>query len=291
MARKSLLGLFLAFLVVFSLPSRAEDPRSAWAFYEIRLSELARIAFSQLLQVSFVADDAFINDQRKVSIDLKADKGGRARELLIALIRQYGYVVTDDAGLLVIRKPTDEDKGNGYALYKPRFRSVAYLNDILGLQGSRSIRPPDGQRPQSPQQESQNTPNALLDRNTDVLYIKGTDIERKRILAALQMIDVPHDQVELYAVVYEFQTSSKDGTAFGALLSLFKDRLSFGLGSVAQLDGATGQARIATKSLQAVISAISEDQRFRLVSSPQLRVRSGATARFSVGAQSDSPLA
>ena len=214
----------LILLLLCFLPSvLCAEALSAWAFYEIKISEFARVGLSQLLGYSFVADDALINDQRKVTVDLKLTNQDQAFEVLLKLLRDYGYLVVLNEKVIRIRKETPDDKEMQTVIYRPRFRTVSYLNDLLGIASNRGIRSPQGQ--QSPSQligsqgskssQGQNSFSAgsassLIDRETDVLYFHGLKKEAERIKFALLHIDVPVEQLDVIAVVYEYQVSAKN---------------------------------------------------------------------------------
>lgn len=267
---------------------------SAWAFYEIKLSELARVGYSQLLGFSFVADDALIKDGRLVSLDLKVDEGARAFEVLTQLLRDHGYVVVLENKFVRIRKETADDKQQETIIYRPKHRTVSYLNDVLGIVGSRGIKTnyassttqpgpafSQGKDKKASQLDSVGSAASLIDRDTDILYHRDVSKEIERIKRALPLIDTPVDQLDVQAVVYEFQVSEKDSTAMGAILNLANGKVT---GSIGVVNAVNDYLQIAAGTLQLVVSALSEDRRFTLVSSPTMRVKSGSNSRFSVGA-------
>lgn len=114
--------------------------KSAWAFYDVKLSEIVRVGLSQLLNKSFVADDAFVRDERRVSIDLKADQADKAGAILIELLLQCGYKVDNELGIWRIRKFSDKDKEteNETLIYRPKYRSASYFYDVLGIGKNRN---------------------------------------------------------------------------------------------------------------------------------------------------------
>jgi type II secretory pathway component GspD/PulD (secretin) len=86
------------------------------------------------------------------------------------------------------------------------------------------------------------------------------------------------------AVVYEVRHDQREGSAIDLAASILSGH--FGMGFTAGVvDGSGFSFRFneGKNSLSAIYSALSSDERFKIVSSPRVRVRSGATARLSVG--------
>jgi len=87
------------------------------------------------------------------------------------------------------------------------------------------------------------------------------------------------------SMVYEVSTGEKDGSAFGLALNIMQGKFGLNIGKLA----ANGDSiTFKSASIDAVFSALSTDSRFKSISNPSLRVKSGASARFSVG--SDVPV-
>ena len=100
-------------------------------------------------------------------------------------------------------------------------------------------------------------------------------MEREAILVAL---DVAGGEVVLKAAVYEVGYDRREGSAVQLAI-----KLAGVSGSVAGnlLSGVS--FKIAQGGIEAVVSALDADARFKSVSRPQVRVKNGAQARFSVG--------
>jgi type II secretory pathway component GspD/PulD (secretin) len=87
------------------------------------------------------------------------------------------------------------------------------------------------------------------------------------------------------AVLLEVQTGETEASAVDLVASL----LSKGLGGISvNYKGGTssdGTIKVQVGGIEAVWSALSSDKRFRVLSAPQVRVKSGGSAKFSVGAE------
>ena len=299
--------LILLATCLLAIPAHSQQ-RSAWAFYDVKLSEIVRIGLSQLLNKSFVADDAFIRDERRVTIDLKPDQGENAGAVLIDLLVEAGYKVDNKTGIWKIRKLTDndadKDKDNETFIYKPKYRNASYFYDVLGI-GKASNRPErsnvsrssSGTGNFSPTVSASGLPSKAnsdtgkdtesgasqyIDRTADVVYIRASAKEIEDYTRAIAILDTPEDQVDIAAVVYEFVTTEGSSTAIGAVINFAKGKITGQFGAVQ----AVGDfLRFDTANLQALFSMIEQDKRFQLISSPNIRVKSGASSLISVGAR------
>ena len=100
----------------------------------------------------------------------------------------------------------------------------------------------------------------------------------------LAQVDISSGEVLVKGVLYEVQTGKKQGSGFQLAASILSGQLNIGLGGAASaLDNFVRLKMSGGVSIDAVLSALSSDSRFKIVSSPSLRVRSGATAKIVVG--------
>ena len=114
-----------------------------------------------------------------------------------------------------------------------------------------------------------------------MVYVKGSTREIDQISKLLVELDRPAEQVDISAVVYEYQVSEGDATAIGAVLRLAKGKLT---GQIGAGDAIGDFLRFDSGNLSALLSMLNEDKRFQMISSPNVRAKSGASSRISVGA-------
>lgn len=293
---KVLRRLFFGLVMLLVAFQAYSEQKSSWAFYDIKLSEMVRLGLSQLLNKSFVADDAFIRDDRRVTLDLKQDQAARAGPLLIDLLLEYGYTVTEFNGLWKIRKSTDQDKENVIEtlVYRPKFRAASYFYDVLGVgkDGARGRNSSSGVSgterdistgSKAVQQggESSTSAATYIDRGADVVYLRGTAKQIAQYADIIGQLDVAEEQIDITASVYEFQSSEGTATALGAVINLAKGKITGQIGAITAI---ADFIRLDTNSLQVLFSMLAEDKRFNLISSPNVRVKSGTSSRIGVGA-------
>jgi type II secretory pathway component GspD/PulD (secretin) len=108
----------------------------------------------------------------------------------------------------------------------------------------------------------------------------GTEAEITKLQKILPQVDIPSGEVVVRGVVYEVQTGRNDGSAFSLAASILGGKLGVKFGPVIPFDS---MLSFQAGDIQTVISALANDSRFKIVSSPSLRVRSGAQGKFVVG--------
>jgi general secretion pathway protein D len=177
----------------------------------------------------------------------------------------------------------------GLLVYKAVNRSAKYLSDVLfkianaSQLGSRPVASHSSLAPAAGQSEAVGSASSQIDRSAqDQLAYQCAPAECERLRKLLVQLDTPEAQVILRAVLYEVGTQKGQGSAVQMAAKVLSDNSSFSVSAGSVIAGA-GQLHLAAGGLDAVVSLLDQDSRFKSVSRPMLRVRSGASAKFSVG--------
>lgn len=117
-------------------------------------------------------------------------------------------------------------------VYRPHFRSVAYLSDILAGQftgqfNSQRNSLPSGQI--SPEVAVAGTASDFMNRTGDVLVYYGRKSEIKRLQTLLPLIDTASEEVIVAAYVFEVQTSERNGSGLALAAKLLSPLQDFAL--------------------------------------------------------------
>lgn len=288
---------WLVILLVLSFTVQAAQPKKQAAALSFELdgvpvSQIVRVVFSEVVKTPYVLDPAVVSDSRAVSFRWDSAKG-EIRPFLSAFLDLLGYRVETVGGVDMVRpKPPEEAKPEEEKdafVYRPKFRDGSYLVDLLGplFKGSFTVRRAV-QAPEGAKQETKAVPQgsaaAMIDRKADTLIFNGTEKEIARLQKILPQVDVSSGEVLVRGVLYEVQTGKKEGSGLQLAASLLSGKLSIGVGgAAAALDNFVRLNLTGGVTVDAVLSALSSDSRFKVVSSPSLRVRSGSTAKITVG--------
>jgi type II secretory pathway component GspD/PulD (secretin) len=263
-----------------------QSNKAAFNFTGINVSQVIQLIYGEVLKADYVLDPEVLTDQRSVSFRYSQAKG-EIRPFVAAFLASLGYSVETRGAVDYITKTRQSDKPEpetAVFIYRPKYREVSYIARLLSpmFKGSftvnRAVAAPEGSKVKTNAPEG--SAAATIDQSADSLIFVGTDKEIKKLESFLPQVDFAIGEVVVRGVVYEVSTGDKDGSAFGLLATLLGGKLNIGLGGAANLGNFL---KFKSINLDAIYSAVSTDSRFKVVSSPSLRIRSGSLGSFSVG--------
>lgn len=283
--RPYVLALCLAASLV--LPAHSAPMMASFDLKMANVSEVLQLLYGEVMSTPYVLDPEVLGDTRLVSFRYKHGQGD-LQAFVGEFLESLGYTVERKGGVDFVRKRKAEEAAPPETLlhlYRPKYRDVAYLARVLAplFKGSfsvnRSIRAsgqsmPEGHVPSG-------SAAALIDQDADVLLFSGTHPEIGKLQELLPQVDVATGEVLVRGLVYEVSRTDKSGSAFGLLANLLGGKLHLGIGSAASNLGNFIQLK--NTALDAVYSMLETDSRFKVISSPSLRIQSGARGVFSVG--------
>jgi type II secretory pathway component GspD/PulD (secretin) len=269
------------------------------------VSQLVRVVYVQALSDQpYMLDPAVIQDERLVSFRYR-QKDGDFRQVLSAFLRTLGYEIHRVGKMDVVRPiPPEarlsavEDPSQEIFIYRPQHIDGAQLVEMVGslfsgrfsTQRKLNIEPPKNPAPSTSAASSSPAPAAvspspgsLLDqanRKADQLIFVGSSKEVVALRKLLAQLDVQSGQVMVTGVLYEVQTGDHQGSALQVAASALGGRFNFSLGAAQEADNFVG---IKTSSVSLIMQALDSDSRFKVLSSPSVRVGSGQTASLTVG--------
>ncbi|MDE9460837.1 type II secretion system protein GspD [Xenorhabdus bovienii] len=161
---------------------------------------------------------------------------------------------------LVKVKPPEPKVIKQSFVYSPVHRDVEYLQVFLKTEGEVAA-------------------------SGDKLVFYGAKDEITRVQSVLSAVDTPSREVVVTGYVFEVQDIEKEGSGINLLAKLLSGKLGINIGVKQNYENFI---TINTGSLDAMVELFRRDERFHVVSSPTLRVKSGSKGNFSVG--SDVPV-
>lgn len=252
-------------------------------FRRVLVPELVGTLYSQM-GIDYVLDGDFLASNAVVSLDVRGKSKAEVRRMLRVELQAAGFEEVEAAGVVRVRKRVDPDAMT--YLYVPQHRPVAYLVELAALivEGEFSSRRQVsiGEAVAMPeQQRSEKSAAGLIDVGADVLVFRGLPIQIDRLASLLPQLDTPRGQILVRGAIYEVRNEGRTSSAVSLVGELLKGKLGIEFGNTVQGDRLT----LRVGDLSAVFSALGQDTRFKSISRPQLRVRSGESATVSVGAE------
>ncbi len=260
-------------------------------FHGVLVSQVVSVVYAEMLMQPYVIDPAVLKDDRTVSFRFDSSKGD-IRVFWRTFLDSLGFGITvrggvDYVGVKVIDERTELAR-EAY-IYRTKFRSVSYLVDLLSplfkpgaFLLNRAVRAPAGDKVAIGANPSSSPGSAasMIDQDTDTMVFQGTPGDIAKLEKLLAQVDVAIGEVMIKAVVYEVTTGKTDGTAFSLAANILGGKVGLSIGGSSEL---TNAVTFKGANIEAAFSALSGDSRFKAVSTPSIRVKSGLQARLVVG--------
>jgi general secretion pathway protein D len=286
MKKLFLLAVVFICSLTFAAPE-AKDKQATFNFSQIGVSQAVSLIYGEVLKTDYVIDPDVLTDARLVSFRYQKPDG-LVRPFALAFLKSLGYHVESRSGVDYITKaklvepvvPDDDVK-----VYRPRFRDPSYLSRVLAplFKGKFTVT----RQIASPVNSgvTQNVPltsaAGVIDQDADILLFSGSAKEVVLLEKLLGQVDVSKGEIAVKAVIYEVSGTKAEGSAFQALFNLLTSKM--GVSFNASVKDSGNSFKISTAGFDALITAVSSDSRFKLMSQPRLRVRSGEMAKIVVG--------
>lgn len=263
---------------------------SSFDFRFVQVAQILQVLYGEVLRTPYVLAPEVLTDQRNVSFRYDVSKGD-LRRFLGAFLDSLGMQVETRLGVdfvtpkakLDVTKEHEAKAERKVFVYRPKHRTVSYLAGVLrpvftsGVTVNRPVAITDGRAPgDAPPQSAA----SMIDHDSDTFVFVGTADEVLQLGALLPQLDTPGGEVAVRAIAYEVATTDEDGSALQLALKLLGGRIGVQVGEAGQLPSAL---RFSTGAVDAAFSVLKNDSRFKVVSAPNLRIRSGEKGRLTVG--------
>lgn len=280
---------FLIFLIL-SFNASAADIATI-NLENVSLTDLVKITYGDMSKTDFIIDSELSKHEKRFTLNVDKLKSQNIKKFLDNLLDREGFEVQKIDSVLTVQKKKDPDLK--FISYLPRFRDSRYIQesfrDILPS-GAFGTRLPSGIDTANQNQNSQpsTSGNSAYDRGMiqrDEILLKGDKKTIQTFYDFINDIDRPVPEVSITAYIYEVNNSDSSQSSFNLTASLLSDKLGFNLGSGQLLENFLS---LKTAGITAVISALASDNRYKVLSSPFMRVADNKNAIFNVG--SDVPV-
>ncbi|MBR7791675.1 type II secretory pathway protein [Undibacterium sp. FT147W] len=271
-----------------SIGTSTNEAAIKFDFQSVNVAQIISLVYLEALKQPYVIDPAVLRDERLVSFRFDASTGDLKTfwqnfldSLEISIESRHGV------DYVTVKKPVQTTApALDVLVYHPRYRQVSYLTGLLtplftagSFTVNRTVRAPVSAK-SSPSDAPPGSAAAMIDQDSDTLVFQGTQDELAKLNKILPQVDTATGEVVVKAVVYEVTTGNSEGSAFGLALNVLGGKLGLSIGGGSTL---ADSVSIKSASIDSAFSALSGDTRFKAISTPQVRVKSGAQARFTVG--------
>ena len=285
---KYILCLFMLVMSpLFAATTDSINQKPSLDFRSVNVAQVIGLVYMEAIKVPYVLSPEILRDERMVSFRFDAANGDM-RVFWKGFLDSLGYSIVQRSGVDFIgpKKVDQVEVDDELFVYRPMHRPVSYFVDLLqagfkpgafGIQ--RSVRPTSPSE-KVPTDAPAGSAAASVNVEADVLFFHGTKQDIARVKAVLPLVDTAVGEVVVKAIVYEVTTGRSKESAFSLALSILGGRLGVSIGGAENLANAL---TIRSRSIEAVLSAFEGDTRFKAVSTPTIRVKSGQRAQLMVG--------
>lgn len=267
----------------------------AFDFQSIEVGTAISLYLKEVSKRPYMLCSDVLSDTRKVSI--RASGKMLTGPLFASLLADHGFESVDKGGVLVVcKKGAAVDAETDAFLYRVKHRDSAYLVDLVSplikgvfankRSGDGGALTVGGEKEAVGPMPATNAPAVAISSTfkasgDDYILFSGTSSETAKLQKLLAQVDVATGEVIMKAYMYEVGSTESESSALGLVMSILGGKIQIGIASSVGNDF----LRLSTSSIDLVASALKSDGRFKIVTAPYQRVRSGKTARFVSGSQ------
>ena len=226
----------------------------------VPLPKAVGMIYDEVLEKPYMLDPKLAADTRLISFHTKEDQD--FNQFITRYFENMNIKTYEKNGVVYLAhiepKPPKIIKHS--FVYNPVHRDTEYLAQFLQGEGQVSA-------------------------SGDKLVYYGTAEDIARIKSVLKSVDTPSREVVVTGYVFEVQDIAKEGSGINLLAKLLSGKLGINIGYKQNYENFI---TVNAGNLDAMIELFRTDERFQVVSSPTLRVKSGSKGNFSVG--SDVPV-
>ncbi|PHM69664.1 type II secretion system protein GspD [Xenorhabdus sp. KJ12.1] len=247
--------------LIFSLLALSAQAKNVdFKLEAVPLPKAIGLIYDEVLQKPYMLDPNLVSDTSLISFHA-TDKQD-FNQFIVRYFQNMNINVHEKHGVvyLVKVKPPEPKVIKQSFVYSPVHRDVEYLQGFLKSEGEVAA-------------------------SGDKLVFYGSRDEITRVQSVLSSVDMPSREVVVTGYVFEVQDIEKEGSGINLLAKLLSGKLGINIGVKQNYENFI---TINTGSLDAMVELFRRDERFHVVSSPTLRVKSGSKGNFSVG--SDVPV-
>lgn len=226
----------------------------------VPLPKAISMIYDEVLQKPYMLDPKLAGDTRLISFHTTEQQD--FEQFIQRYFSNMSISVSEKKGVVYIGhvEPKQPKVVKRSYVYTPVYRDVEYLASFLQGEGQVSA-------------------------SGDKLVYYGVSEDIERIKSVLKSVDTKSREVVVTGYVFEVQNIEKEGSGINLLAKLLSGKLGISVGYKQNYENFI---TVNAGNLDAMFELFRTDQRFRVVSSPTLRVKSGSKGNFSVG--SDVPV-
>lgn len=287
--------VFSFFLLLSSVSfAQSNNDSVTLNFERVPVIQLLKATYHNMLGLNYIIDPSLSGDSRAISVNIKSLPKDKIKTTIDSLLEQSGISIKHISDIpyfypsnnQVKSNPIDDLSNFSSAPNSPSpVLNTAFTEDLQSSSKDTEFYDPRYRL----SDHLQTLANSLLSTQyapSDKVILTGSPEQIKKVRSILESFDTLPPEIIAKALVFEFVDSKADGSTFQLAMNVLSSKLSLGIGSSpSRLESFL---RFKNQTIDAVLSAVSGDSRFKLHSAPSIRVKDGSKGRIVVG--SDVPV-
>jgi type II secretory pathway component GspD/PulD (secretin) len=260
-----------------------------FVFENFSVQQMVMLFYEQCETKGIVFDPMLDKESPKVTLKTPPMPCADAGALLTDVLDSSSMMIRRSAAYDTVTKREERDSREGWKefIYEPRFRDpieLSQLTMILVRKGSYAHQRRGSQvqlaESSSSVPETGGNGASIVGKPIDKLVFFGPKNEADIVADLLTRLDVPVPQIALSAGIYEFQSGNSIGSAVTAAIKLFDSKLGVTFGGGGQHGSSL---KLSLPNLDAALSVLDTDSRFKYVARPKVLIKDGAEVNFTSG--------
>lgn len=282
----------LHFIFCLFISTNAFAQKINIAFERVGIIQFSETIFKNILNEPFITGPDLVDDSRKITINIKELDSTKIRPLLESTLLKYGITVTKVDGINSLQSkpvhtPTIQQDQSLQAVDTSSLQNSSLPTSII--EKSQAPLLFEIYQPLNlPIENIQMLANTLLSTSLKIdnaVLLGGTKESIANAVKIIKVYDQRPREIVAKALIYEITDTKNDGFNFQMAVKALSDKLSI---AVATGDILSNFVKFKSNNIDLLVSAIETDSRFKLLTSPILRVADGKIAKLVVG--SDVPV-
>ena len=252
--------------------------------------ELNQVPLSQVIDLYYQNNGRDYILSPEVASDLSPTSfrfSGNIDSNFFRLLQLRGYSVSVRGSVDYISKSVTAQPDSKPFIYFTKYRSPTELSTALqpfftgrfgassGISGTPLAKGNDAPT---------NSATSAMSTQNDYLTFYGVQSEIDQVQKLLLTVDVASPSVEIRAVLYEVSVDNNSGSSLSIVgQSLGNSGVGFSLNTGSTAPAGSASIGISAGGFSLVYSSLAKDSRFKVISSPVLRVLSGKSSTLTVG--------
>ena len=261
-------------LLFLCLPAWSQAEPVQLSFDSVTLNDFTKVVLSDVLKKNYVLYDSLIVDEKPLTVSYQASNQKDVLDVYKIILKERGFDITQAEDTFFIHQSQKPNLPADFKVlsYKPKYRSSQFLIsqvhsifDKVKFSFNRAAK------------TDQNQLEALT--NFDSIIYAGEQKEVEAISQLFETIDTAQSQAQITAYLVEVSKTDSKQSSIALIANLLKNALAINLVN----DTLANTITFSAGDFSSILSALTKDSRFNVVSTPSMIVKDRENGVFSVG--------